>query len=161
MGDVAGGPTDVQAVLHDCLPGLHVAGGPHGDGEPHGSPMLQEIALENLVVSFLRCRFRDVAVEAERTVPRHSDPSRRTEVLGQTVDVPAGLHLGLDHDLEWVPGPNAGLAVTDPRTAREEANAEAFRRMTESEPVLEDIRPAIDVLPGMTANMVLTSGPGC
>jgi len=31
--------------------------------------------------------------------------------------------------------------------------------MIESEPVLEDIRPAIEVLPGMTENMVLTSGP--
>ena len=31
------------------------------------------------------------------------------------------------------------------------ANAEAFRRLTTSEPVLVDVRPAIEVVPGMTA----------
>jgi len=39
------------------------------------------------------------------------------------------------------------------------ANAEAFRRLTESDPVLQDVRPAIDVLPGMTRETILTSGP--
>jgi hypothetical protein len=39
------------------------------------------------------------------------------------------------------------------------ANAEAFRRLVESEPVLVDIRPAIEVVPGMTPSTVLTSGP--
>ena len=39
-----------------------------------------------------------------------------------------------------------------------EANQLAFERLTASEPVLRDIRPAIDVLPGMTAAMILTSG---
>ncbi len=42
---------------------------------------------------------------------------------------------------------------------REAANAEAFRRLTTSEPVLVDVRPAIEVVPGMTVNTVLTSGP--
>lgn len=42
---------------------------------------------------------------------------------------------------------------------REQANQEAFRRLCESEPVLVDIRPAIEVLPGMTPDTVLTSGP--
>jgi hypothetical protein len=41
---------------------------------------------------------------------------------------------------------------------RQEANEEAFRRLTTSEPVLTDIRPAGEVVPGMTPNMVITSG---
>jgi hypothetical protein len=40
----------------------------------------------------------------------------------------------------------------------EEANAEALRRICEGEPVLVDIRPALDVVPGMTPETVLTSG---
>jgi hypothetical protein len=39
------------------------------------------------------------------------------------------------------------------------ANAEAYTRLVESEPVLVDIRPAIEVVPGMTPTTVLTSGP--
>lgn len=39
------------------------------------------------------------------------------------------------------------------------ANAEAFRRMTEAEPVLEDVRPAIEAVPGMAPELILTSGP--
>lgn len=41
---------------------------------------------------------------------------------------------------------------------RAEANQLAFERLTASEPVLRDIRPAVDILPGMTATMILTSG---
>jgi hypothetical protein len=41
---------------------------------------------------------------------------------------------------------------------RSQANAEAFERMSSADPVLVDIRPAIEVLPGMTPDMVLTSG---
>jgi len=43
-------------------------------------------------------------------------------------------------------------------TAREEANAEAARRMCEAEPVLVDLRPAGEVVPGLTATTILTSG---
>ena len=39
------------------------------------------------------------------------------------------------------------------------ANAEALRLFVESDPVLVDIRPAIEVVPGMTASTILTSGP--
>jgi hypothetical protein len=39
------------------------------------------------------------------------------------------------------------------------ANAEAVGRMTGAEPVLIDVQPAGDVIPGMTPNMILTSGP--
>jgi hypothetical protein len=41
---------------------------------------------------------------------------------------------------------------------RETANAEAIRRMTAADPVLVDVRPARDVVPGMTEHTVLTSG---
>jgi hypothetical protein len=44
-----------------------------------------------------------------------------------------------------------------PRT-REQANAEAVERMWAAEPVLVDVRPAIEVVPGMTRETVLTSG---
>ena len=43
--------------------------------------------------------------------------------------------------------------------ARERANVEAARRMCASDPVLVDIRPAIEVVPGMTPTTILTSGP--
>ena len=42
---------------------------------------------------------------------------------------------------------------------RQAANEEAFRRLGAAEPVLTDVRPAIEVLPGMTPRTVLTSGP--
>ena len=42
---------------------------------------------------------------------------------------------------------------------RTDANRLAFERLGAAEPVLVDIRPAIDVLPGMTPATVLTSGP--
>lgn len=42
---------------------------------------------------------------------------------------------------------------------RDDANAEALRRLTESDPVLEDVIPAIEALPGMTPKTILASGP--
>jgi len=64
----------------------------------------------------------------------------------------------------------AGETVTDTQAAqaqqedgrearRAAANAEAVRRMTGAEPVLIDVRPAGEAVPGMTPNMILTSGP--
>ena len=44
------------------------------------------------------------------------------------------------------------------RELRERANAEAVRRIVGSEPVLVDVLPAGDVLPGMTSHTILTSG---
>jgi hypothetical protein len=44
------------------------------------------------------------------------------------------------------------------RVERERANQEAWQRMTSAEPVLRDVRPAGEVLPGMAPNVVLTSG---
>lgn len=42
---------------------------------------------------------------------------------------------------------------------RTDANGLAFERLCAAEPVLVDIRPAIEVLPGLTPATVLTSGP--
>ena len=39
------------------------------------------------------------------------------------------------------------------------ANAHALELLFAGDPVLVDVRPAIDVLPGMTGDVVLTSGP--
>ena len=41
---------------------------------------------------------------------------------------------------------------------REAANREAFERLCSAEPVLVDVKPAIEALPGMTREIVLTSG---
>ena len=41
----------------------------------------------------------------------------------------------------------------------EKANARAVEQMCAAEPVLVDVRPAIEVLPGFTPATVLTSGP--
>lgn len=49
--------------------------------------------------------------------------------------------------------------MTTADDARAKANAEVFRRFVESEPVLEDVRPAIEVMPGFTRETILTSGP--
>jgi len=38
------------------------------------------------------------------------------------------------------------------------ANQVAYQRLTQAEPVLLDIKPALDVVPGMTADTILTSG---
>lgn len=42
---------------------------------------------------------------------------------------------------------------------RDAANDEAFARLCAAQPVLTDVRPAIEVLPGMRRDTVLTSGP--
>jgi len=44
-------------------------------------------------------------------------------------------------------------------TRREAANAEAVARMTGAEPVLVDVLPAGEAVPGMSGNVILTSGP--
>ena len=44
-------------------------------------------------------------------------------------------------------------------TSREASNKRAFERMCGAEPVLVDVQPAAKVLPGMTSNTILTSGP--
>ncbi len=42
---------------------------------------------------------------------------------------------------------------------RETANREAFERLSGADPLLVDVRSAIDVVPGMTRETILTSGP--
>jgi len=44
-------------------------------------------------------------------------------------------------------------------TLRKDANAETFRRLMAAEPVLIDVRPAGEAVPGFAPNLVLTSGP--
>ena len=41
----------------------------------------------------------------------------------------------------------------------EQANQIAFKKMTDADPVLVDIAPAIEVIPGLEDKMVLHSGP--
>jgi hypothetical protein len=48
--------------------------------------------------------------------------------------------------------------ATMPVSPRERANAEALERLWAAEPVLFDVRPAREVVPGMTDETVLTSG---
>jgi hypothetical protein len=47
--------------------------------------------------------------------------------------------------------------VTEAR--RRSANDEAFRRLVDTEPILVDVQTAIDVIPDMRPNLILTSGP--
>ena len=42
--------------------------------------------------------------------------------------------------------------------SRHSANAEALRRLNDADPVLVDVAAAGEVVPGMTANKILTSG---
>ena len=42
---------------------------------------------------------------------------------------------------------------------RLDANRTAFERMIAADPVLVDVQPAVDVIPGMTPTTILTSGP--
>lgn len=54
------------------------------------------------------------------------------------------------------------MSVSSPATEstrrREAANRESWQRITGSEPVVRDVRPAGEVLPGMSRDLVLTSG---
>ena len=49
--------------------------------------------------------------------------------------------------------------MTASATQIDAANQEAFKRLTDGDPVLVDICKAIDVLPGLEENTILTSGP--
>jgi len=48
--------------------------------------------------------------------------------------------------------------MTAPARARAQANAEAVERMCAAEPVVVDVQPALDAIPGYDRNLVLTSG---
>lgn len=70
--------------------------------------------------------------------------------------------------MDWAP-PGGGdprmvahlRALEEPALAAtiDEANAEAFARITSAQPVLTGFGPAIDVVPGMTATTILHAGP--
>src|SRR5690348_17890712 len=47
----------------------------------------------------------------------------------------------------------------DSATVHTRANLETYRRLCDAEPFLEEVRVAGEVLPGMTTNTILTSGP--
>ncbi|MCC7104577.1 MAG: DUF1116 domain-containing protein [Chloroflexi bacterium] len=66
--------------------------------------------------------------------------------------------------VEWQPpaGGDPELAALLARTWRsdvEAANAVALERLLAAQPVLVDVRPAIEVVPGMTGDTMLLSGP--
>lgn len=48
--------------------------------------------------------------------------------------------------------------MTEAEKQRQRANEEALRRLVESDPVLVDVRPAGEVVPGMKSTTILTSG---
>lgn len=50
------------------------------------------------------------------------------------------------------------MKTIDVSTDVERANQEAFERMVSAEPVLVDVRPAVEVVPGMNPETILTSG---
>jgi uncharacterized protein DUF1116 len=56
------------------------------------------------------------------------------------------------------PSPDAGVAV-ESTALRDRANQEAIDRIFASDPVLVDVAPAIDVVPGLDRATILTSGP--
>src|SRR5947209_20613428 len=56
-------------------------------------------------------------------------------------------------------GASARPSLDDRAAAESRANAEAMRRLFAAEPTLVDVQPALKALPGMAANVVLTSGP--
>src|SRR5919199_1565035 len=60
-----------------------------------------------------------------------------------------------------VNGPVGAAEEATPNLARliDAANAEAVRRIDEGDPVLVDVRPAREVVPGLGERMVLHSGP--
>ena len=48
--------------------------------------------------------------------------------------------------------------MTAPGRTRSQANAEAVERLCAADPVVVDVQPALDVIPGYSHNLVLTSG---
>ena len=49
--------------------------------------------------------------------------------------------------------------MQDASGARAAANTQAFDRLVKADPVVVDVRPAIEVVPGLDRNTILTSGP--
>jgi len=61
--------------------------------------------------------------------------------------------------VEWRPSPAAALLAGLWRDDVDAANRRALERLVGAEPVLVDVRPARDVVPGMTRDTVLHAGP--
>jgi len=49
-------------------------------------------------------------------------------------------------------------STTPPPTETENANRQAVQRLIDADPILIDVAPALEVVPGMTPDMILTSG---
>ena len=60
--------------------------------------------------------------------------------------------------VDWRP-PVSGTASTLWRDEVDTANREALRRLSAAQPVLVDVRPALEVVPGMTPTTLLHAGP--
>src|SRR6266571_2773495 len=54
--------------------------------------------------------------------------------------------------------PDHPITVLAHSALQDRANAEAVERICAAQPVLLDVRPAIEVVPGMTEETILTSG---
>jgi hypothetical protein len=68
--------------------------------------------------------------------------------------------VGVSQREEGGPQHKAGVPQREEGGAQREAvNAEAVRRMTGADPVLVDVLPGADAIPGMAPNVILTSGP--
>src|SRR5439155_1102666 len=59
----------------------------------------------------------------------------------------------------WQPSPRADRLATLWRDEIDTANRTALERLLEAHPFLVDVRPAIDVIPGMTRDTILHAGP--
>ena len=69
------------------------------------------------------------------------------------------------HQIQWMPPAEGDLELIEQldrfsdREDIKEANQEAFSRILKGSPVLVGMERAIDVIPGMTKNTILHSGP--
>jgi hypothetical protein len=61
--------------------------------------------------------------------------------------------------VDWQPSPAAALLAGLWHDAVDAANQRALQRLLDAQPVLVDVRPARDVIPGMTGDTVLHAGP--
>jgi len=61
--------------------------------------------------------------------------------------------------IEFLPCVSISMNKTASETSRDKANAAAFRTLCSSEPILRDLLPAAEAIPGLDRETILTSGP--
>ena len=94
--------------------------------------------------------------QQELTVLNIGAPNFKTDLEHQGISV---------HQIQWMPPADGDLELIelmDEFSDREDikaANQEAFSRILKGSPVLIGMKQAIDVIPGMTRNTILHSGP--